>query len=126
MTRKCAKCCPGPPARVPQAIAKMVEEKGGLEAICASVPDPEHLSSEVEMHKAMSDAHRLMVLHALSCTDLCPCLLKSITGLADSKLSYHLSVLEMAGLIEWQQDGQWRIYSLTAEGHKVLDLPEKK
>lgn len=97
-----------------------MEEGGGLDSICAAVPSAGSLSQEADMHRAMSDRHRLIVLHALSRSDLCPCLLKSITGLADSKLSYHLAVLEGASLISSRQLGQYRIYALTEEGRTAI------
>jgi ArsR family transcriptional regulator len=119
MPAKKSECCPGRSIRVPEEIAKMVDEHGGLDNICAAVPETDRLQAEAAMHRAMSDKYRLIILHALSRCDLCPCLLKSITGLADSKLSYHLAVLEAAGLIGSRQNGQWRIYALTEVGKKA-------
>jgi ArsR family transcriptional regulator len=47
---------------------------------------------------------------------LCPCLLKEITELSDSKLSYHLNILEKVKLIESFSQKKWRIYVLTELG----------
>lgn len=124
MTADKAKCCPGRSIRVPEEIARMVEDSGGLDHICAAVPSHDELREQVAMHRAMSDKHRLMILHALSRCDLCPCLLKSITGLADSKLSYHLSVLENSELIASRQQGQFRIYALTDTGRSIIHCDE--
>ncbi|MEI6795887.1 MAG: metalloregulator ArsR/SmtB family transcription factor [Methanomassiliicoccales archaeon] len=125
MSNKNATCCPGRSIRVPEEIAILVEEGGGLDSICAAVPSAAALGQEASMHRAMSDRHRLIVLHALTRCDLCPCLLKSITGLADSKLSYHLAVLEGAGLISSRQLGQYRVYALTEDGRRATEAEKE-
>jgi DNA-binding transcriptional ArsR family regulator len=61
---------------------------------------------------AKADPVRLRILEALSVSDLCPCLLREITGVTDSKLSYHLRILENAGLARSRRSRNWRIYSL--------------
>ena len=73
-----------------------------------------------ERHQALSDPVRLRVLWALSKADLCPCILKQITELSDSKLSYHLSVLEKSGLISSRRTRNWMIYSITPLGSDAL------
>ncbi|QLH74597.1 MAG: winged helix-turn-helix transcriptional regulator [Methanomassiliicoccales archaeon] len=84
------------------------------------LPDNEHLSNQAKLFQAMSDPKRLQILHALMRTDLCPCVLKDITGLSDSKLSYHLNILEGEGLIESSPRHRWRIYFITEKGRKEL------
>jgi ArsR family transcriptional regulator len=41
--------------------------------------------------------------------------------IADSKLSYHLTVLRESGLIEGEYQGNWIIYSLTDIGRKYVE-----
>ncbi len=54
--------------------------------------------------------------------DLCPCVLKVIADVPDSRLSYHLRILESARLIKSRRTRNWRIYSITNEGGKLLLL----
>ena len=42
--------------------------------------------------------------------------------IADSKLSYHLTILKEAGLIEGEYHGNWIIYSITGAGSRYLSL----
>lgn len=70
----------------------------------------------------MADHTRLRILWALSNMDLCPCVLTVIAGVSDSKLSYHLKVLESARLIKSRRTRSWRIYSITEEGERALAL----
>lgn len=44
------------------------------------------------------------------------CVIKEVLSIADSKLSYHLSVLKEAGLIVGEAQENWIIYRLTDEG----------
>ena len=70
--------------------------------------------------QAVSDPIRLQIMHALLIIDLCPCLLKEITELTDSGLSYHLSILEEANLISSSSRKRWRVYVLTDKGRKLI------
>ena len=70
----------------------------------------------------MADHTRLKILWALSNMDLCPCVLTVIADVSDSKLSYHLRILESARLIESRRTKSWRIYSITEEGERTLSL----
>lgn len=38
--------------------------------------------------------------------------IEDATGLAQSKVSYHLGILRDAGLISSRQDGRWNVYAL--------------
>ena len=40
--------------------------------------------------------------------------------MSDSKLSYHLEILESAGFITHLQRQKWRIYVITVEGRKTI------
>jgi len=46
--------------------------------------------------------------------------IKAATGIADSRLSYHLQVLKKAGLIEGDQQGNYIIYRITPSGKQIL------
>ena len=123
-TRKANKerCCEGV-LNLPEEMEMAVRQRGGLEELRSHVPNRQSLSSEAELFHALSEPIRLQILHALSLTDLCPCLLKDITGLSDSKLSYHLSALEEARLITSSSRKKWRIYILTEIGKFWIKIP---
>ncbi|MCX6652389.1 MAG: metalloregulator ArsR/SmtB family transcription factor [Methanomassiliicoccales archaeon] len=101
---------------LPEEMEVAVRQRGGLEGLKSHVPDRKSLASEAELFHALSDPIRLQILHALLLTDLCPCLLKEITGLSNSKLSYHLSILEESRLVASSPRKKWRIYMLTEFG----------
>ena len=70
--------------------------------------------------KAMADPLRLQVLEALGVGERCVCELTSELGLAQSKLSFHLTVLREAGLIEARDEGRWVYYSLRTDAIEQL------
>ena len=108
---------------LPDEMEVAVRRLGGLEGLKSRVPDRKSLASESEIFHALSEPIRLQIMHALLSTDLCPCLLKDITGLSDSKLSYHLSALEEARLITSSPRKKWRIYMLTEKGRFWIKTP---
>jgi ArsR family transcriptional regulator len=67
---------------------------------------------------ALSDPVRITILHLLAVQPLCVCVIKECIGIADSKLSYHLTIMKKADLIEGKQEGNWIIYHLTDLGMK--------
>ena len=105
---------------LPEEMEVAVRQRGGLEGLKSHVPDRKNLTPEAELYHALSEPIRLQIMHALLITDLCPCLLKEITGLSNSKLSYHLSILEEAGLISSSSRKKWRIYMLTEYGRSWI------
>jgi len=107
---------------LPKKVEANLSKIGGLERLIGSLPEQKMLDDNAFLHNAMSDPIRLRILSALARCDLCPCVLKEITKLSDSRLSYHLNVLEEAGLITQSSHRRWRIYSLTIEGRHRLDI----
>ena len=115
-------CCAGV-LNLPEEMEAAVRQRGGLEGLKSHVPDRKSLASEAELFHALSEPIRLQIMHALLLTDLCPCLLKEITGLSNSKLSYHLSTLEEARMIISSPRKKWRIYMLTENGKFWIKTP---
>lgn len=105
---------------IPASVETSLMRIGGVEEILKTIPDDAHLQQEVEFHKALADTNRLKILHILAKTDCCPCVLKTMTGLTDSKLSYHLSKLEKYGMVEHFRDQNWRIYRITSLGLNTI------
>ncbi|NLX47562.1 MAG: winged helix-turn-helix transcriptional regulator [Euryarchaeota archaeon] len=105
---------------LPREVADGLREAGGRAGILSRVPDRDRLKELADRHQALSDPARLLILNLLGASDLCPCVLKELTGLTDSKLSYHLSILEKTGLAAWSQNKNWRVYRLTDRGLSCL------
>jgi len=106
---------------LPKEVADGLRDAGGREGLLSKVPDKDSIKDQADRHQALSDPVRLQIVHLLGVSDLCPCVLKELTGLTDSKLSYHLSILEKAKLTVWRQNKNWRVYSLTEQGRSYLD-----
>ncbi|MFP4169697.1 MAG: ArsR/SmtB family transcription factor [Methanomassiliicoccales archaeon] len=116
MTKEC-----GEEQDLPDQVAEILGVSGGVSGISESLPDQDHLEERVKVHKALSDLTRMRILHALRSGGLCPCILKEVTGATDSRLSYHLGILERAGLIRSSQVRNWRIYRLTDRAREIID-----
>jgi DNA-binding transcriptional ArsR family regulator len=106
---------------LPEEMERSLRQHGGLGGLRRLVPDKEGLASEAERFQAVSDPIRLQILHALLVIDLCPCILKEITELSDSRLSYHLNILEEAKLISSSPRKKWRIYMITERGRSLIE-----
>lgn len=128
MAKKIAKrndCCTDM-LNLPEEMRGAVDQKGGLVGLKSLVPERRDLMSEAQTFQALSEPIRLQIMHALLLIDLCPCLLKEITGLSDSKLSYHLNILEEAKLIVASPRKKWRIYMLTEYGRSWIKAQSLK
>jgi ArsR family transcriptional regulator len=117
--------CFGFPQDIPDAIRKELDKQGGLEGLLARIPDPSTLQASSRLHRALADPIRLSVLSALLVQPLCVCVIKEIVQIADSKLSYHLSILREQDFIAGKQQGNWIIYSITDRGRKALKCTER-
>ena len=111
---------------LPETVRQAVEEKGGMENLLLLIPDEEALCRDAALHRALSDPTRLKILSLLTSGTLCVCVIKEILGLADSKLSYHFTILKKAGLISSEQQGNWVLYSLTETGADAIHAANPK
>lgn len=107
--------------KIPECVRRGVESKGGIKALICELPDTRTLRSRAGFFNALASAHRLKILSLLREQPLCVCVIKSVVRLPDSKLSYHLSVLRDAGLIESREEGKWIIYSITEIGSRAIE-----
>jgi len=75
--------------------------------------------------KLLSDPTRLRLLVLLGAEELAVQELVAVTGLAQSRVSNHLSLLRRAGLVRDRRDGSWSFYSLvepTTDGPLTPEL----
>ena len=105
---------------LPDVVALQISKLGGLAKLIKRLPKESRVKDVARRHQALSDPVRLRILWALSMADLCPCVLKQAVELSDSKLSYHLAVLERAGLVASRRTKNWMIYSITPLGSREL------
>jgi ArsR family transcriptional regulator len=110
---------------VPAALRQELERTGGLEKVKSSLPSEDDMDVWSQRMQALGDPLRLKVMHILKSKPLCVCLIKELCQAPDSKLSYHLSVLKDAGLIEGEQDGNWIIYRATPVAKRLLKVMDK-
>jgi ArsR family transcriptional regulator len=114
------RCCADGEMNLPDEVEQALLGCGGLEVLRKALSTEEERIAEAARYEALSDPKRLSILESLQYCDLCPCIMREMTGLSDSKLSYHLKLLEEVGLVTWRQSKNWRIYSLTPSGRIPL------
>ncbi len=107
--------------KIPDELKRDIERKGGLDNIVGKIPTEENLKKIAMLHQALSDINRLKILHFLKFQESCVCLLREITGLSYSKLSYHLKIMKDANLIKSRKYKNYVIYSLTKKGECALE-----
>ncbi|UCE91090.1 MAG: winged helix-turn-helix transcriptional regulator [Methanobacteriota archaeon] len=110
---------------VPQQVTRGIEEAGGPRSLESKIPRSSRVKAMAQYHKTLSDEIRLRLLFALAVTEMCPCVMKAVSGTTDSKLSYHLKLLESEGLIVAKRVKNWRIYSITDAGRMSISTHER-
>ncbi len=105
---------------LPDEVAEAIDEMGGLDKLACSIPRPEDIAIEADFHHLLSDRTRLTILYSIGCCDMCPCILKEYLKISDSRLSYHLAVLEKHGLVSSFPKKNWRIFRITEAGKMAL------
>lgn len=103
---------------LPQEVSEAIAEIGGLDRL-VNVIKPDEIKAQANLHRILSDETRLTILQAIKQCDMCPCVLKVLMKISDSRLSYHLSTLEEAGLIRSYKKKNWKIYSITEKGRSI-------
>jgi DNA-binding transcriptional ArsR family regulator len=117
--------CPGPSKSrkdhigdLPNEVAEAISESGGLDRLLSAIK-PDEIKTETALHRILSDKTRLTILRSIRQCDMCPCVLKVLMHISDSRLSYHLTVLEEARLITSYKKKNWKIYSITEKGRSI-------
>ncbi len=110
---------------IPDPIKEQCEKKGGLKGIEKALPSKKNIKSNSQIFKALAEPMRLKILLAVIEQPLCACLIREMLGISDSKLSYHLTVLKDADLIEGSKQASWIIYGPTKLGTKMADIIDK-
>ncbi len=130
MQKKTTSCCgttvqDGDPAtEIPEQVQAELDAVGGLDALEKRIPPKKKLEERSRIYQALSDPIRLSILYIIRDQPLCVCVINRFMRLSGSKLSYHLTGLKEAGLIEGEYDGNWIIYSITDRGRRLLQCTE--
>jgi ArsR family transcriptional regulator len=109
---------------IPQPLECTIKNEGDLRKLAKKLPDEENFLKQSQMYHALSSPLRLKILYLLTLNPLCVCLIKEIVKVSDSKLSYHLSILNDSGLIEGKREGNWIIYYPTENCLKFIEIPK--
>ena len=80
----------------------------------------------IDSLKALAEPIRLEIIESLSSGEKCVCDLMQETGLAQSRISFHLKVLKDAGVITDRQSGRWGFFQLDIRTLKSLQNWIKK
>ena len=67
------------------------------------------------LFKALGDETRLRIVALLSHGELCVCHLEDALGLSQPKVSRHLGILRMTGVVEHRREGSWVYYRLATQ-----------
>jgi len=107
--------------KVPDTSIEDAQRQRGAAALSGNIPDKKDLNRQSGKYHALSDPLRLTILYLLRDQPLGVSIVNRFMRIGGSKLSYHLTVLREAGLIEGEYRGNWIIYSLTDTGRKYLE-----
>tara|TARA_B100001027_G_scaffold187500_1_gene140305 strand:- start:5 stop:322 length:318 start_codon:yes stop_codon:yes gene_type:complete len=69
----------------------------------------------VGIMESLSDPIRINILELMMNGEICVCDIVKVTGLAQSKISYHIKILKDSGLIIDRQEGRWVYYKIDYE-----------
>ncbi len=72
------------------------------------------MEADLTIFKACSDSTRLRILFLLDARELCVCELVDVLQMPQGKISRHLAVLKIAGLVHDRRDATWVYYSLAS------------
>ena len=118
---------------MPAEALEMISVPGGFEGLIAALPDDAATARVRTFHHACADVYRIQILDMLRVQPLCVCIIREVLGITKSKLSYHLKILQEAGMIAGTAKGTWIIYELTEFGElcasmnaRISECPENK
>ena len=114
----CGRCLP---EVLPREVQQGIDQIGGLDELVEKASFPDKLPELIITFKALSDNIRWQIISLVAECPMCACVLKTEIDISDSKLSYHLSILKKAGLIDARKVSSFIIYTLTAKGRIWLD-----
>lgn len=80
-------------------------------------------SDLVKKFKALSEKKRIEILKLLADEEKCACVLLSHFSMTQSGLSYHMKILNDAGIVNSRQEGKWTYYSVNKDfRHSMIEF----
>jgi ArsR family transcriptional regulator, arsenate/arsenite/antimonite-responsive transcriptional repressor len=67
------------------------------------------------LFKALGDVTRLRIVALLSHGELCVCHLEEALGVSQPKVSRHLGILRLTGVVQHRREGSWVYYALARQ-----------
>ena len=83
-----------------------------LRRFAQEVGDEESFRKMERFFKALADSTRLRIIKMLENRELCVCEVMAALDLTQTNASYHLNMLERAGIVKKTRRGKWVFYSL--------------
>ncbi|CDK40975.1 Arsenical resistance operon repressor [Halorubrum sp. DM2] len=81
------------------------------------------LDAELSSFKALANAKRLRIVHALREGELCACELETVLDAPQSTVASHLRKLRDAGIVNTRKEGKWTYYRIADTASlQLLDL----
>jgi ArsR family transcriptional regulator len=69
----------------------------------------------IQVLKAVADKNRIRIIKMLEMKKMCVCELATVLEITQPSVSKHLKILNNAGIIKDERNGQWVDYSLCTE-----------
>lgn len=88
---------------LPEGAERSLCSCGGINGLVGLLPEDSDIEALSLIYRALADSNRIKILAMLEVQPLCVCVIKAVLGIADSKLSYHLSILKKADFISGEQ-----------------------
>lgn len=73
------------------------------------------MNETVKVFKALADEKRLKVLSLIKGEEKCACVLLEELDMTQSGLSYHMKILQDAGIVKGRPDGKWVHYRIAPQ-----------
>ena len=90
------------------------------------MPDDRALEFKARVFKVLGDANRLRIIEFLRGGERCQCEIIPVLGQSQPTVSRHLRLLEEAGLLRSERDGNRILYRVLDEGvYGVVDSPDR-
>ena len=83
-----------------------------LKELAEQVGGKNSAKKQSKLFKALADETRLKILGLLEIREMCVCEIMVALDLTQPTASYHLGLLENAGLVKDRKEGKWVFYSL--------------
>lgn len=78
------------------------------------------MNNRAKLFKALGDEKRQAVLELIKEGERCACVLLEELDLTQSGLSYHMKILDEAGLISCRPQGKWVYYSVAESAMELV------